>query len=77
MPLKPVKPGSRVKLTDDNASDGHAPRGADAEQALDPLIKRLTELQTALYAESRRALLLVFQGRDASGKDGLTRKVFG
>jgi PPK2 family polyphosphate:nucleotide phosphotransferase len=31
----------------------------------------------ALYAESRRALLIVLQGRDASGKDGLTRKVFG
>jgi PPK2 family polyphosphate:nucleotide phosphotransferase len=77
MPLKPVKPGSRVKLTDENALDDRVPHGADAEQQLEPLIKRLTELQTALYAESKRALLLVFQGRDASGKDGLTRKVFG
>jgi PPK2 family polyphosphate:nucleotide phosphotransferase len=42
-----------------------------------PLIERLVELQVALYAESKQALLVVLQGRDASGKDGLTRTVFG
>jgi len=77
MPLKPVKPGSRVKLTDDTALDGRALRGEDAEQQLEPLISRLMELQVALYAEARQSLLIVLQGRDASGKDGLTRKVFG
>ncbi len=77
MPLKPVKPGSKVQLNDDNASDDSEPRGDAAEEQLKPLLKRLTELQVALYAESKQALLLVFQGRDASGKDGLTRKVFG
>ncbi len=29
-----------------------------------------------LYAERKRAILIVLQGRDASGKDGLLRKVF-
>ena len=77
MPLKPVKPGSRVKLTDDTAMNGHAPRGGEAEQLLEPLISRLMELQVALYAEARQSLLVILQGRDASGKDGLTRKVFG
>jgi PPK2 family polyphosphate:nucleotide phosphotransferase len=33
-------------------------------------IERLRSLQTRLYAEQRRALLLVLQGLDASGKDG-------
>lgn len=75
--LKPVKPGTKVKLSDDDAVDDRLPRGPDAEQLLAPLLARLPELQTALYAESKRALLCVFQGRDASGKDGLTRKVFG
>jgi len=51
--------------------------GAKVQQLLKPLIDRLVELQVALYAESKQALLVVFQGRDASGKDGLTRKVFG
>jgi PPK2 family polyphosphate:nucleotide phosphotransferase len=75
--LKPVKPGARVKLTDENAVDDRLPRGAEAEEQLSPLLNRLMELQTALYAESKQALLCIFQGRDASGKDGLTRKVFG
>jgi len=77
MLLKPVKPGARMKLNDDNAVDDRLPRGLEAEQQLAPLLTRLPELQTALYAESKRALLCVFQGRDASGKDGVTRKVFG
>jgi PPK2 family polyphosphate:nucleotide phosphotransferase len=33
-------------------------------------IKRLAELQELLYAEHRWALLAIFQGMDASGKDG-------
>jgi len=77
MPLKPVKPGSRVKLKDKNAVDDDEPRGDAADKLLLPLLDRLTELQTALYAEARQALLVVLQARDAGGKDGLTRKVFG
>jgi len=77
MPLKPVKPGSKVQLTDENARDDREPRGDAAEEQVEPLIQRLVELQVALYAESKQALLVIFQGRDASGKDGLTRKVFG
>jgi len=77
MPLKPLKPGSRIRLTDDNAVDDHEPRGDDAQQQMAPLIERLVKLQVALYAESKQALLVVLQGRDASGKDGLTRTVFG
>jgi PPK2 family polyphosphate:nucleotide phosphotransferase len=34
------------------------------------MLKELRHLQSALYAESKRALLIVLQGRDASGKDG-------
>jgi len=77
MPLKPLKPGSRIRLTDDNAVDEREPRGDDAHQQMAPLIERLVKLQVALYAESKQALLVVLQGRDASGKDGLTRTVFG
>ncbi len=77
MPLRAVEPGKKVQLSDQSAVDDGAPRGGEAEKRLEPLVDRLAELQTALYAESRRALLIVLQGRDASGKDGLTRKVFG
>jgi PPK2 family polyphosphate:nucleotide phosphotransferase len=77
MALKPVKPGARIKLTDGSAVDNKEPRGEDAERKLAPLLERLVALQAALYAESKRALLVVLQGRDAAGKDGLTRTVFG
>lgn len=41
------------------------------------LLARLEQLQAMLYADGRHALLIVLQGRDASGKDGVVRKVFG
>jgi len=37
----------------------------------------LSELQYLLYAENRRALLVVFQTMDAGGKDGAIRRVLG
>ena len=40
------------------------------------LARELGDLQHTLYAESKRSLLVVFQGMDASGKDGTTKKVF-
>ncbi|MGD9929596.1 MAG: PPK2 family polyphosphate kinase [Mangrovibacterium sp.] len=40
------------------------------------VLKQIGELQHQLYAESKHSLLLVFQGMDASGKDGLTRDLF-
>jgi PPK2 family polyphosphate:nucleotide phosphotransferase len=36
----------------------------------------LNELQNILYAESKHALLVILQGMDASGKDGVIRNVF-
>ena len=38
--------------------------------------RRIGELQELLYANSNRAVLLIFQGMDASGKDGSVRCVF-
>ena len=37
---------------------------------------RINELQDRLYAEGKRALLVVLQGTDTSGKDGTVRSVF-
>jgi PPK2 family polyphosphate:nucleotide phosphotransferase len=41
----------------------------------DKLAERIGELQELLYANSRCAVLLLFQGMDASGKDGAVRHV--
>ncbi|MEK7870347.1 MAG: polyphosphate kinase 2 family protein, partial [Nitrospirota bacterium] len=40
------------------------------------LIARLAGLQERLYAENRRALLVVLQAMDTGGKDGTIRNVF-
>lgn len=37
---------------------------------------KLEELQNLLYAESKHAILIVLQGMDASGKDGVAKNVF-
>jgi polyphosphate kinase 2 (PPK2 family) len=37
---------------------------------------RLEELQNLLYAEDKHALLIILQGMDASGKDGVVKNVF-
>jgi len=42
---------------------------------LEKQVKELTTLQRLLYASSRYALLLIFQGMDAAGKDGIIRNV--
>jgi PPK2 family polyphosphate:nucleotide phosphotransferase len=49
---------------------------ADCKKMQDELAERLGDLQHNLYAERRRSLLVIFQGMDASGKDGAIRKVF-
>jgi PPK2 family polyphosphate:nucleotide phosphotransferase len=41
------------------------------------ILEELDELQNLLYAESKHALLVILQGMDASGKDGVIRNVFG
>ncbi len=55
-----------------------APEGADKEKIKTEtaaMLEELNELQNLLYAESRHSILLVIQGMDASGKDGVVRKV--
>jgi len=75
MSLAPVQPP--VRLTEEPTSGHRGAPGKEAiDSALDDLADRLGKLQRALGAENQRALLVVFQGRDAAGKDGTIRKVF-
>src|ERR1700741_177604 len=55
-----------------------APKGLNKERIkakTEKILEELDELQNLLYAESKHSVLLVIQGMDASGKDGLTRDV--
>lgn len=49
---------------------------ADIKDELKDIVEELDELQNMLYAESKHSVLLVLQGMDASGKDGLVKSVF-
>lgn len=48
----------------------------EVKDQTDELVDRLGELQRMLYAQGEYALLVIFQGMDASGKDGAVEKVF-
>ena len=49
---------------------------AFVKKKTETLIKKLGDLQNLLYAEKKHSLLVILQGMDASGKDGVLRKVF-
>ena len=76
--LQPLTSRSRVDLSDAAAVLEGAPRAkATTEKAAEKQTDRISKLQRVFYADARYALLIILQGRDASGKDGTIRKVFG
>ena len=73
-----VEPGARIQL--DKIDADFKPKGLDrdeAEERIRELTVELRDLQHLMYAEDQRSLLIVLQGRDAAGKDGTIRHVFG
>lgn len=75
--LTPVDRDDRVKLGSKAARVDDVPSKDVIEAATAALLTRLTELQDAFHADRRHALLLVLQGRDASGKDSVIKTVYG
>lgn len=62
-----------------SSTSTRAPESLDKQvtkQKTEQMLGQLDELQNLLYASERYSILIVIQGMDASGKDGLTRKVF-
>ena len=73
-----VKPGTKVDLSKVDAGykgehESHEHAAAEIEEAK----RTLRALQFLMYAENKRALLIVLQGRDAAGKDGTINHVLG
>src|SRR5262245_36157940 len=71
-----VRAAAKVDLAriDPDASPGVHGKEA-AQVALSETLARLRELQYVMYAENRRALLVVLQAMDSGGKDGTIRSV--
>lgn len=71
-----VPPGEKIRLDKfDPAYTGGVAGKKQAEERLRKNVETLADLGYRLYAENRRALLLVLQGMDTSGKDGTIRHV--
>jgi polyphosphate kinase 2 (PPK2 family) len=72
-----VEPGEKSKLKARNCVGADLfPEREAAEEALKECAKAIDDLQDRLWAERSRALLVILQGIDTSGKDGTVRGVF-
>jgi len=68
---------AKIKLADIST---RAPKEFDKQDTKEKIViltDELNALQNLLYAESKHSVLIVIQGMDASGKDGIIRNVFG
>lgn len=68
---------SKYKLS---SLDTRAPKDLDKKEIkekTDKILEELDELQNLLFAESKHSILIVIQGMDGSGKDGVIRNVLG
>ncbi len=71
-----VRPNTRVRL--EAIDPGDTGKHRDEESARATLardVERLAKMQDVLYAEHRRAVLIVLQGMDTAGKDGTIKHV--
>jgi PPK2 family polyphosphate:nucleotide phosphotransferase len=69
-----VNPGSKVRLRDvDPDYHGHHESHEKASPDIQAHIQRMDQLQFLMYAEKKHSLLIVLQGLDAGGKDGVIR----
>ena len=73
-----VEPGSGVDLSqwDPNDKSAFPVKKKEGREQLLKLNEQLEALQELLYAEHRHNALIVLQGMDTSGKDGVIRNVF-
>jgi PPK2 family polyphosphate:nucleotide phosphotransferase len=71
-----VVPGEKPRLRERDPADTFGLEKDVGKRRLGELHARLEVLQQRLYAEGRRSVLVVIQGLDGSGKDGVIRRVF-
>ncbi len=72
-----VEPGSKVRLGKiDPAYAGKHESHETAVEETAKEVERMDRLQYLLYADASQSLLIVLQGLDAAGKDGVIRHLF-
>jgi PPK2 family polyphosphate:nucleotide phosphotransferase len=71
-----VKPHSKIKLRHiDPSYHGHHKSHEEALPDIQSHIQKIDQLQYLMYAEKKHSLLIVLQGLDAGGKDGVVRHI--
>jgi len=71
-----VRNGAKFRLEDVDPADTSGVKSrSHAEKLLDKSTEILREMQEKLYAQDRWALLVIFQGMDAAGKDSAIKHV--
>lgn len=68
---------SRIKLSDISTRAPKDLNKTDIKEKTNKILEDLDELQNLLYAEHKHSVLVILQGLDGSGKDGVIRNVFG
>ena len=76
MRTQPIVIQGRIKLKDFDSAYCAGLDKPKTKELTARLGRRIDGLQQLLYANSSHAILLLFQGMDASGKDGSVRSVF-
>lgn len=71
-----VASGKKIHLKDWDPQGSQVGDKKEGENRLEQVNADLENLQELLYAEHRHKLLIVLQGMDTSGKDGVIRAVF-
>src|SRR5438067_9580281 len=71
-----ITKGEKFRLKDYDPADTNGVKSKKhAESILQRRVGLLSDMQEKLYAQDRWALLLIFQGMDAAGKDGAIKHV--
>jgi PPK2 family polyphosphate:nucleotide phosphotransferase len=72
-----VQPAAKVRLKHfDPDYHGKHKSHEEALPEIQKHIEQINELQYVMYAEKKHSLLIVLQGLDAAGKDGVVRHIF-
>ncbi|NNC96145.1 MAG: polyphosphate kinase [Chitinophagales bacterium] len=69
-------PMSRIKLSEISSTPPPNVEKSRLKKEFKDLCHELDDLQHLMYAQSKHSLLIILQGIDAAGKDGLIRDVF-
>ncbi len=68
---------SQIKLSEISTRASKDLDKAETKKKTEAILEELDELQNLLFAEGKHSVLVVIQGMDGSGKDGVIRNVLG